>query len=352
MRKTERGAWNVTEETRTAKPLEKTLPETGSEDRRVETTVLRNQGTMPVAAPGVNVESEVSGSLNEFGLLDGTVRTTTHKPKKVQTKGGTASRTVEVETAINESEPKQENPEENVEVEVTARPNGHGSVDYTKRKVTFKKETGNTQTENPMSSETRVVTTNETEKNVRESAARGEVKEVAISLNEHGSATVQKVTRKAKKDSNTTEWNTNDGNYTYHHIVKVFRNHEKIPTIPDNAYQMSVSVSINEYGLLDGVISGVKSRVGNNGGTGGGSQADNRFKITGNATFRRANGKFYRQNFSAECRYLRSTVDNMAAAVAGGESETTVGWISGIKGSYALIYKNIKKEGDPVEYYG
>ena len=280
------------------------------------------------------------------------MRKITHKAKKVQTKGGTKSRPVEVETAINESEPEKENPEENEEVEITARPNGHGSVDYTKRKVTFRKETGKTQTKNPMSEEKREVSTNDTEKNVSESAQKGEVKEVTIALNEHGSATVQKVTRTAKPKKEEKEWETDDGKYVAHHKLIVFRNQEKIPQIPDKAYQMSVSMSINEYGLLDGVISGVTSREGSSGGAGNGSQADNRFNVSGYATFRRANGKFYRQKFTAQCRYLRSTVDNMVAEVAGGESETTVGWISGIKGSYALIYSNIQKDGDPEEYYG
>ena len=353
VRKTERGAWNVTDETRTAKPLERELHETGSEERKVEAKVFRNQKDPPEIPKETNVETEVAGSLNEFGLLDGTARKITHMPKKVSATGGTKSRTVKVETAINEEEPPEEDPSENEEVEVTVRPNGHGSVDYTKRKTTFKKETGRTETDNPMSSETREVTTNDTETSQSESAARGEVKEVAIAMNDHGSATVQKITRKAKPDIKTKEWDTCDGNYTYHHMITVFRNQEEIPEIKSNAYQMTVSMSINEYGLLDGVINGVTSREGGSvGGGGGGSQADNRFKLYAYFMFRRANGMYYRQKFSCECRYLRSTVDNMVAESAGGESEPAVGWISGIKGSYALIYSKIKKEGRPQEYLG
>ena len=42
----------------------------------------------------------------------------------------------------------------------------------------------------------------------------------------------------------------------------------------------------------------------------------------------------------------------MWSEAVGGESEPLVGWISGIKGSYALIYSDIEKDGDPEELMG
>ena len=124
-----------------------------------------------------------------------------------------------------------------------------------------------------------------------------------------------------------------------------------MPNIPHKSYSCSVSVSINEYGLLDGTINSV-TRAGGTAGGSGGSQADNRFKLEAYYIFRRADQKFYRQKFTCNCRYLRSTIDNMVAESSGGKSEPLVGWISGVKGSYALIYRDIQKEGEPQEYFG
>ena len=351
VRKTERGAWNVTDETRTAKQKEANLGTSGSEGRVVETTVLRNQNGIYVATGGVNEETEISGSINEFGLIDGTVRRVRHFEARKKGNGGSKGRKVEVESAINSLEqPDGGEKSANVEIEVSVSPNEHGSMSWTKRKVTYEKETARARAENPVVSTTETVTTNDEEKDPEDNADKGEVVDISVSPNDHGTATVRKVRRKAKPKKEEKEWDTDDGNYVAHHKLIVFRNQEEIPNIPDKAYQMSVSVSINEYGLLDGVISGVTSREGSSGGAGNGSQADNRFTVFAYYTFRRANGKYYRQRFRSECRYLRSTIDNMVAESSGGESEPMVGWISGVKGSYALIYNNITKIGSPQEY--
>ena len=351
VRRTERGAWNVTDETRTAKPAEKSLGMSGTESRTVETEVLRNQQSIGTGPGAANVETEVSGSMNEFGLLDGTVRTVTHTPARRSVTGGALKRRVAVEAAINEMEPPQGEPAVNREVDVSVSPNEHGSMSWSKRTTTFEKATGMATVDNPMSTETNEVSTNDEDTAPIASSPRGTVKSMSVSPNEHGSATVQKVTRTAKPKIESKTWDTADGNYVYHHYVKVFRNQEQIPDIPDKAYHMTLSMSINEYGLLDGVISGVTSRDGGGSG-GGGSQTDKRFAVEAYYTFRRANGKYYRQKFTAQCRYLRSTLDNMMDESAGGQSEPLVGWNSGVKGSYALIYTNIQKSGNPTEYFG
>lgn len=352
--KTERGAWTVTDETRTAKTARRNLGTAGSEGRTVETEVLRNQTEIGTAPGGINVETEVSGSINEFGLVDGTVRRVQHVEARKSATGGSKGRTIEVESAINSQEPP--NSAENginAEVDVSVSPNEHGTASWTKRKVTYKKETATANASNPVVSSKETVTINDEETNPQDTANDGEVVDISVSPNEHGSATVRKVRRTAKPKMETKEWETDDGNYRYHHYLVVFRNQESVPDVPDSAYSMSVSVSINEYGRLDGVISGVTSREGSQKtGIHGDSQSDNTKKVTAYATFRRANGKYYRQKFTATCRYLRSTIDNMWSEAAGGESEPLVGWISGIKGSYAVIYSNIMKSGNPEELMG
>lgn len=351
VRKTERGAWNVTDETRTAKQKEGNLGTSGSEGRVVETTVLRNQNGIGVGPGSANEETEISGSINEFGLIDGTVRRVQHVEARKKGTGGSKGRTVEVESAINSLEaPDDGEKSANVEIDVSVSPNEHGSMSWTKRKVTYEKEKATAEAKNPVVSSKETVTINDEDTDPQDTAERGEVVDISVSPNDHGTATVRKVRRTAKPKKEEKEWETDDGNYVAHHKLIVFRNQEEIPQIPNKAYQMSVSMSINEFGLLDGVISGVTSREGSSGGAGNGSQADNRFTVFAYYTFRRANGKYYRQMFRSECRYLRSTIDNMVAESSGGESEPMVGWISGVKGSYALIYNNITKIGSPQEY--
>ena len=294
VRKTERGAWNVTDETRTAKPLERKLPQTGSEKRKVETTVLRNKTVLPEAATGKNIESEVSGSVNEFGLLDGTVRTVTHSEAKQKAKGGAESRTVEVESAINSEEPPDEEASEaNVETEVSVSPNEHGTASWMKRTTRYKETKCETKSGGPLVEVKREVAANAEEKpeDDYDENAEGEITEISAAKNQHKSYDYTKVKRKCHDKDKLVKWETDDGTKLDTHFVYVFRN-KKIEEVPDlddvkdagadfgdsgKPVSASMSVSINEFGTVDGVISGIAKREA--GGKSGGS--DEQGKMSG-----------------------------------------------------------------------
>ena len=202
MERTERGGYRVTNETRTGKEARIELSG-GTAGRPVNTTVMRNVDMVTGGTPGVNEEIDVSAQPNEFGLQDGTVRKTVYNPETVTAEGGTQL--------------------------------------YTERTVT---------------------TANDTDVNPVQKSTKGVIVSTSASPTGRNSANVTKTVRTAHGrmmpgDFDQLEWDDVHLSATrkvvYHNRLVVFRNQAKAPKIEeDDSGSCSASVSINEFGLLDG----------------------------------------------------------------------------------------------------
>ena len=223
MERTERGGYRLVHETHTGKEARVEL-HGGTAGRPVSTTVMRNVDKVQGATPGVNEEIDVSAQPNEFGLQDGTVRKTVYNPETVTAEGGTQL--------------------------------------YTERTVT---------------------TANDTDVNPVQKSVQGVIVSTSASPTGRNSANVTKTVRTAHGrimpgDFDQLEWDDVHLSATrkvvYHNKLVVFRNQAKAPRIEENpSGSCSPSVSINEFGLLDGTyhykILVSDEPVG--GGSGGGS---------------------------------------------------------------------------------
>lgn len=223
MERTERGGYRLARETRTAKEARVEL-HGGTAGRPVNTTVMRNVDKVQGEAPGVNEEIDVSAQPNEFGLQDGTVRKTMYRPETVTAEGGTQLYTEQTVTTANDTDvnPVQKSVQ-GVIVSTSASPTGRNSANVTKTVRTA-----------------------------------------------HG--------RMMPGDFDQLEWDDVHLSATrkvvYHNRLVVFRNQAKAPRIEENqSGSCSPSVSINEFGLLDGTYH-YKALVSDEpvgGGSGGGS---------------------------------------------------------------------------------
>lgn len=223
MERTERGGYRLVRETHTGKDARVEL-HGGTAGRPVSTTVMRNVDKVQGATPGVNEEIDVSAQPNEFGLQDGTVRKTVYNPETVTAEGGTQL--------------------------------------YTERTVT---------------------TANDTDVNPVQKSVQGVIVSTSASPTGRKSANVTKTVRTAHGrmmpgDFDQLEWDDVHLSATrkvvYHNRLVVFRNQKKAPRIEENpSGSCSPSVSINEFGLLDGTYH-YKALVSDEpvgGGSGGGS---------------------------------------------------------------------------------
>ena len=223
MERTERGGFRLTRETRTCKKTRIKLSG-GTASRPVDTRVVRNVDEVTGGTPGVNEEIDVSAQPNEFGLQDGTVRKTVYNPETVTAEGGTQL--------------------------------------YTERTVT---------------------TANDTDVNPVQKSVKGVIVSTSASPTGRKSANVTKTVRTAHGrmmpgDFDQLEWDDVHLSATrkvvYHNRLVVFRNQAKAPRIEENqSGSCSPSVSINEFGLLDGTYH-YKALVSDEpvgGGSGGGS---------------------------------------------------------------------------------
>ena len=223
MERTERGAYRLARETRTGKEARIEL-HGGAAGRPVNTTVMRNVDKVQGGTPSVNEEIDVSAQPNEFGLQDGTVRKTVYNPETVTAEGGTQLYTERTTTTANDTDvnPVQKSVQ-GVIVSTSASPTGRNSANVTKTVRTA-----------------------------------------------HG--------RMMPGDFDQLEWDDVHLSATrkvvYHNRLVVFRNQKKAPRIEENpSGSCSPSVSINEFGLLDGTYH-YKALVSDEpvgGGSGGGS---------------------------------------------------------------------------------
>ncbi len=196
VRMTERGAWEVTDETRTAKPAQAEA-EGGSQGRRLTVQNLRNQAAINPAAPAVNEEVDVSVQRNEYNLLDGTVRRTVHQEQTETAKSGNMLADEERTSKINTLDVADFSPQKGVVYDASSQPNGMGAKNMTVVKRTAKP-----------------------------------------AIFRHTWEDIQK---------------SATGYSRYSNLLVVFRNQESLPE-ESGWDSLGPSVGINEFGLLDGTL--------------------------------------------------------------------------------------------------
>ena len=290
VRRTERGAWEVTDETRTAKPARATA-RGGSIGRTVVVESLRNQEQIDKRMEAVNVEVDATAQPNEFGLVDGTVRSTTYMQLQATAKGG--NMLAAAETTVKE---------------------------------------------------------NATDETVEETPQKGTVWEVSAQPNEHGSKRIVKTKRTAKPAIEEITWTDSQrsASHTVTYLCKlvVFRNQQNVPSFA-GWETCSPSVSINEYGLLDGVLH-MRMFVGDVPTSGTGSESeggtDSGKTRTVRKYYQKKDGKTYYRDYTATYNaYWGGGAAWLARqmAQAGAKDYPEMGLVSGMRGGIMYVYTGI-----------
>lgn len=360
---TERGAWTVTDETRTAKP-QSVILEGGSASRSVTTQVLRNE-TPPKVDPGEeNVEREASGTVNEFGLFDGTVRTVRYDEAKSEGRGGAAKRGVQVESAINSQEPPtDEVSEPNVEVDVSVSPNEHGTASWTKRTTRYEKTEAQSTSGGPLVTvERKIVANSEDDPDYEYDEEKvGETSEISATRNLHDTLDFTQVKRTCHEKHKLIQWQTDDGVNLDSHFVYIFRNtrEEDLPGLDDIEVEFgetdkpmsaSMSLSMNEFGTYDGIISGIAKREAGGKTTGSDEQGEmtDCVKYVGKIMTRNGVPSRYRyelkydMHWGGSTGWLRKKWKEVAETAGNTDGWPELGIKSGIQNGVLTVYKTCK----------
>lgn len=308
MERTERGGYRIRRTVNTGKHLEETSVG-GTTGRTVETTVHRNADGIVGGVPEPNVEYDVSSNPNDMDLRDGSVRKVVYNPETTTAKGGTQlhTETTQVVTNSLDVNPVQESVR-GIIVMTNASPTGHGSAN---------------------------VTTTQRE---------------AIPCIEH----------KTWTDTNMNSSRTS----VYKRKITVFRNQWEVPEIDPEYQTCHPSISINEYGLYDGVY--VYSTLWDeypttSYGKGGGpsEQWDNRTHVT-----HREYSPWYKielddgteyytrdyKEWDVTVRTLFSTPKNAMQEVAEHPGFKRLGLMSKyLGGGYAMIYEEAAGGGEWID---
>ena len=346
VRQTERGAWEVTDETRTAKPA--TAEVTGGTDGKQTTvTTYRNAAEIPAAPGGPNTEVDATATPNEFGLLDGTVRTTTYTEKTENATGGTDGTTVDVEVHRNSTAVSSEAGGVNQVVDVSVSPNDHGSIDWTKRTTTYSEKTATATGGSYMTHETRTVIENGTDSAPTETPQRGTAWDVTAQPNDHGSFRVTKTQRTAQADSQSQTWTdtviNGDTVTTYSCGVFVYRNQTTVPG-PPNYESIQCSLSINEFGLFDVTYHGrsfVSKQESGRSGSGDGCGTESGCTMTVTKMYQKKDGKMYKRDWTVtydtcwggDAEWLAKQTKNC-------KNFPELGCVTGMRGRVMYIYKS------------
>ena len=260
----------------------------------------------------------------------------THKPDVRTATGGSAARSVELEVGVNQTEVPAGETSTNVETDVDVSQNGHGTLTTRRRKVTHKPVTKTARGGTALYDEEETSTIND-EEQPSESGGSGRTVTCRANPNEHGSATTTKVVRTAKAKSESVTWTTKDDNYTYTHTVSVYRNSQSVPNVPSGKYQANISLSINEFGLIDAVVTSV-TRVK----TSGDSADKDSYSWQGNVSrkiwYVNKKGKVCQRIVTAHLRKRREVYGKYHTPEGG---ENGYGFNSKDDGSYGEIYSNI-----------
>ena len=256
VRRTERGAWEVTDETRTGKAAEAEA-QGGTQGRRLTVKSMRNQSAINLPEPGMNEEVDVTVQPNEFGLVDGTVRKTTYMEESNNAQCGTDGTKVDVEVYRNSKKVSSAPGGANTVVEVSMSPNGHGSIDWTKRTTTYAEKSATAKSGNMLADEERTTTINTLDV-ANFSPQKGVVYDASSQPNGMGGKNITVVKRTAKPMLKSFRWQdqhkSSTGYSVYSNLLIVFRNQEAVPDDRGEWDSCSPSFGINEFGLLDGTL--------------------------------------------------------------------------------------------------
>ena len=204
----------------------------------------------------------VSSSPTGHGSANKTITRRTAKPANAKATTTSESRTVEMTSFRNRDGEVSESAGVNEEIDVSVSVNEFGRKDGTVRKTKYSPETTTSVSSNPLFSETTTVVTNDTDVNPVQKSVQGVIVSTSASPTGRNSANVTKTVRTAHGrimpgDFDQLEWDDVHLSATrkvvYHNRLVVFRNQKKAPRIEENpSGSCSPSVSINEFGLLDG----------------------------------------------------------------------------------------------------
>lgn len=289
VRKTERGAWEVTEETRTAKPAEAEA-QGGTRGRSLRVKSLRNQQSISPDAPDVNEEVEVSVQTNEFGLKDGTERRTRHEEMEETATSGTMLVDEERTQKLNTREEAKYRPQKGTVYDASAQPNGMGA------------------------------------RNI---------------------SVVKRVAKPAKEEKEWTDTQrTAARTVEYQNKIIVFRNQESVPDF-SGWETCSPSISINEFGLLDGVLH-LRKLIRDEATSGGGGEEggiEHNKTRTVRKFYQKRDGKTYYRDYTAKYNtYWGGGAAWLAKQLteAGPHDYPELGLVSGMRGGIMVVYTHIQ----------
>lgn len=289
-RLTERGAWEVTDETRTGKSAGADA-QGGSTKRHLTVQYLRNQPDIKPDAPKVNEEVEVTVQRNEFGLVDGTVRRTVHEEQEEKATSGNMLVDEERTAILNTQAAADFTPHRGVVFDASAQPNGMGAKNMTVVKRTAKSA----------------------------------------------------IESKAWRDTQRTASRT----VVYDNRIVVFRNQEEVPDF-SGWETCSPSISINEFGLLDGVlhlrklVSDEPTSADGRGSEGGDAKNKTR---TVRKYYQKKDGKTYYRDYTATySMFWGGSAAWLAKQMAeySPKDYPELGLVSGMRGGIMVVYTHMQ----------
>lgn len=333
---TEEGTWDVTEVQDTAKAVEDTV-ESGSELVTEERVEFQNQASASVPKPSVNVEVSAQVRTNEYGLKDGTVITRRHKTASVTANATSGARNIEITVEKNTRSVPVLNAGVNEEVDVDVSINDHGSYNVRKRKVKHETIEATSSKESELFSEEIIEKDNTPSPEGKSSASPGVIIETSNTPNERKSYRTVKRTRTAKAKDQSVQWTTEDDNYTYDHELKVYRNAQSVPQPPSGKYRCSVSLSINEYGLFDVIISSESREAKDKAGDEGALTTTTEKRWL---SYQKKDGLLYRRPVTAKATRRTSANGTLNPDVMNG-AESGYGFKSEYSPSRSVAYSDI-----------
>lgn len=333
---TEEGTWDVTEAQDTAKAVEDTV-ESGSELVTEKRCEYQNKDNIKIPKPEKNFEVSAQIRTNEYGLKDGTVVTRTLKHKSVTVNGGSAKRKVEITVEKNASETPDASCDVNEEIDVDVTLNDSGSMNVRKRKVIHEEISATSKLDSELYTEERVEKENAIAEEPGGASSQGVIVETSNTPNERMSFRTVKRTRTAKGKSKSVSWETEDDNYKYNHTLTVYRNQKDVPQPPTGTYRCNVSLSINEYGLYDVIISSETRTEKSSGGDEGGLSTMTAKRWI---SYQKKNGKLYRRPVTANCTIRTSANGTLNPSVFNG-AESGHGFKSEFSRSKSVVFSNI-----------
>ncbi|MDY6417338.1 MAG: hypothetical protein SPK87_01190, partial [Bacteroidales bacterium] len=243
------------------------------------------------ASPAVNEEVDVTVQRNEFGLLDGTVRRTKHEEQEATATSGNMLVDEERRAKVNTQDAADFVPQKGVVYDASAQPNGMGAKNMTV------------------------------------------------------------VKRTAKPAIEAKEWTDTQRTATrtvvYDNKIVVFRNQEEVPDF-SGWETCSPSISINEFGLLDGVLH-LRRLVSDesSGGGGGAGEAGTMKKKKRTVTkyYQKKDGKTYYRNYTATYNcYWGGGAAWLAKQMADAKAKDypELGFVSGMRGGIMTVYTDVQ----------